>query len=461
MGRRVEGRKYYQLIPERILSKFAEWEQDPPFKNFKIDDAGLLLSVIATHIRKYDSGEFYARLKMEYLRNRVYNAERYTRFFLRAGLITRFGGFKENANSYQYQFTEAYKSKLIKTELKNPKLLNKMIFSDKSDFRKTSRKYPIQKQILKKLSVDTDRAEAVARQNCQEVNELNNAIASITRINNRDWTYTIDDKIFRLHTNLTSFPKALRGELRINGKKLKGVDIGNSVPYMANKILLDPEGAKNFFPEPDKYPIMMLKSLRLTEQEDVKRYGVLTSGAKFYKYLETEFNKCGCNYNIISETKVSDDLKRKVFQIFFSANKYSCIEKRIFQRLFPNVNKVFFLLRMYRRDYLNYMLGRMESYIILDMILQHLNIKYPELYATQIYDNVISSVSDNGIVSKVMAEELTGFVGVAPTLKLENFSDHRIFFDSKAPFPSKKERGEKRRAGRGVLPYDVEIPVKN
>ena len=105
---------------------------------------------------------------------------------------------------------------------------------------------------------------------------------------------------------------------------------------------------------------------------------------------------------------------------------------------------------MYKRDYFNYTLGRLESHIVLDVILDFLNTNYPELFASQIYDNVISTVSDSDIVSKVMDEKLTGFIGVPPSLKVENFDrpqKNRVFNSFKSK--NTEERKKEGRKGKG------------
>lgn len=422
-------KKYYLRIPEKITVLFSEWEAHPPFKNFHIEQCKLLLSTIATHIQKSDYGIYYSQLKMKYLKNRVYNAKDYLSFLKEAGIIKTYGGFVENDHSYRYQFTDTYQSPYDKIELADQKLVNVLTGIRAKEGRKRSRKYPIQRETIEKLTIDVENAENKARELFLNVDELNNAIGSIDRIAQKNWTYQTDDKVFRLHTNLTNFPKVLRSELMIDGKKLSGVDVRNSVPYMANKIFIDPESVRQFYPEPGKYPSTMLKCLRLSEQQDVKHYTLLTSKAQFYKFLETEFNKRGCNYTVISDDSVSDDLKRKVFQILFSNNKFSCKEKRIFIELFPGVNKAFSVLRMYKRDYFNYTLGRMESHVILDVILDYLNSNYPDKIATQIYDNITTSIATDDIdtISEVMTGKLTEFVGVTPALKKETFSTDRTF----------------------------------
>ncbi len=416
---------YYQLIPAKIYDNFEIICSliEPEIKGFKRDSLLLLLSTIATHIHKDDKGVFYARLKMQYLRNRVWNAGKYIQQLKVLGIIQTYGGFVRNEHSYRYQFSPQYQSPYQKIELTNKKLTMVLKKVKADEGRKACRLYPLQKEILNSLTIDAEQAEKIVRMTypgSDQTDELNNALGVINRIEQKDWIYKVDEKIHRLHTTITSLPRIIRGEIKLQGKKMLGADIGNSVPLMANKILSDPESCKRFYPEPDKYPIIMLKCLRLSEQQDVRQYALITSSAQFYKCLETEFNKRGCNYEVVSDSKVSKELKAKVFQILFSDNKFNCLEKRVFHQLFPNVNKAFSVLRMYKRDYLNYILGRIESHVILDIILDYLNNNFPEILATQIYDNIIAT-DDIKKVTMIMTEKIKEFIGVIPTLKTEIF----------------------------------------
>jgi hypothetical protein len=163
----------------------------------------------------------------------------------------------------------------------------------------------------------------------------------------------------------------------------------------------------------------MLKCLRLPEQQDVVRFLLLVSKAQFYNYLQEEFSKEGLIYT-------RDEVKDKVFTIFFEKNHHTSKEKRIFQNKFPNVDKAFSVLRM--SDYNNFVcsLQRMESYIILDVILERLTSEFPDMVAMQIFDNVVTSDDSNDIknASKIMDEELIKFTGIAPVLKVEAFSEN-------------------------------------
>lgn len=414
----MKGFKTYHLqMPEKVSEILPTWEGNKPFKSFDIDSLRIILSIISTHQRKDDKGNIYAQLVMSILRNKVWNAEKYIHLLINAGIIERIGGYTPKVSAYKYRFTSNYQSTYVTTELKNQKLIRKIYEVNAITGRKDKRQYPKQNQQIKSMTVNFDNAIKLSKekfQNSDEINKLDFAIGAITRIQNKEFYHTVDETGNRLHTNLTNLPKFLRSEIQIRQKYISGIDIRNSQPYIATKYLSDPESTKEFFP--GKFPLMMLKCLRLADQQDVKRFLLLTSKAEFYKYLETEFNKRGLHYD-------GDELKSKVFQILFDKNHHSSKEKRIFFELFPGVEKAFSVLRLANyTDFVN-SLQRMESHIVLDVIIKRLNYEFPDMVATPIYDSVCTSIAtdDIEIVSKIMTEELTKFVGIPPVLKVEKF----------------------------------------
>ena len=272
--------------------------------------------------------------------------------------------------------------------------------------------------------------------------------------------HTVDEYGHRLHTNLTNLSKVLRGHVKIKGKYISGVDVSNCQPYLSGKYLTDPEATKDYFP--GNFPFTMLKCLRSTEQQDVKKFLLLTAKAELYQYLEREFNKRGLYY-IRDKEKGVDELKDKIFQIFFDKNNHTSKEKKIFQELFLNVDRAFSVLRM--DDYKNFNSGltRLESHLILDVILERLNNEFPDMVATQIYNNVTTSIATNDIetVQRVMTEELNKFMGYPPVLKVENFGRPH-FLTSKSLFlPKNKIRRMMRRKGNGKYSLTVLKSLKS
>ena len=417
--------KFRLQIPQNVSSKLQDWEKNNPFPGFRVDNIKILISLIATHQREDDNGVVSAPLVMQYLRRYVCGADRYIRLLLDEGIIQRIGGYVPGDHAYKYQFTPEYRSEHTAYMMENPQLNRRLKRILGHNGRKNSRKYPKQNALIRDMTIDPTQAEGIARMfygGDDNTEAFNFALGSITRIINKDFYSKVDDSGYRLHTNLTNLPKILRGLVQIRGKNLSGIDIRNSQPYIANKLLSDPEGAKDYYP--GALPYMMIKCLRLPEQEDVRRYELLTSQAGFYKYLETEFNKRGANYPVVSESTVSNDLKEKVFQIMFDKNHHTSRERKIFRELFPNVEKAFSVLRMNNyTDFVN-SLTRMETHVILDKVLEYLNAAYPDMVATQIYDNITTTLATDDIekAAAALTAELTDFIGIPPTLKYEYYT---------------------------------------
>lgn len=451
---------YRLQLPEKVAARLREWDQHPPFKGYNSDKAAILLSIVSTHLRKDDNGNIYAQLKMEYLRNIVYNAGRYIKAFIDGGIIVRIGGYvyKENrkpgetVHSYRYQFAPAVQSPYVTSELQNLALLKKIHKARTKKGRSESRYYPTQKHQLKTMTVNYDAAMALIKRQYpdkSDIRAMNLAVGQVTRIMNGDIYLKRDDNGHRVHTPLTNLPKFLRGEVQINGQYLSGLDISNSQVYFSIKLLLDPEGVKEFFP--GKIPLMMLKCLRLSEQQDVAAFVLLAKEAKLYKFLEGEFIKAGLKIEVISDTKVSEATKKKIFTILFEENHLTSRAKKIFQRCFPNVDRAFSLFRMARfTDFVN-VLTRIESYAIHELIISRLNREYPDMVAQQIYDNVVTSIVTDDIdtARRIMIEELTAFVGCSPVLKTENFRP-TADFNSFSPLKDCKERKGRGRGGEKI-----------
>ena len=399
------------------------WEASPPFKGFNIDNMRLILSIIATHQRKDDRGNIYCQLKMEYLRNMARGAERYIFLLIKAGIIERLPGkYSVGDHSYRYRFTKNYQSKYDTTELKNQKLLRKIREANTKKGREETRIYPIQKQQLKTMTVNYDNAvDLIKKQYPDNIDKYNFALGQITRIKNEPPYFVRDDSGYRIHTPLTNLEKGLRSEIKIKGQHLSGIDIGNSQLYFSIKFLLDPDSIIPFFP--GQFPLMMSKSLRLSQQQDVIRFVLLVSKAQFYKFMEAEFLKVGLHIPVIDPVKVSKECKKIIFTVLFEQNHLTSKAKKIFQKHFPNVDKAFSVLRMVNYTDLVNCLARMESYAVNELIISRLNNEYPDMVAQQIYDNLVTSIVTDDIVtaSRVMTEELTSFIGFPPILRIEKF----------------------------------------
>jgi hypothetical protein len=352
----------------------------------------------------------------------VCNAEKYIYLLISANIIKRFGGYEPGDHAWKYCFTDFYQSHYVPSELTNQKLLRRIREANTKKGREETRYYPKQKQQLKTMTINYDNAiELIKKQFPDNVRRYNYAVGQVTRIINKDFYLIQDDSGHRVHTPLSNLVKFLRSEIQIDGKYLSGLDIGNSQLYFAIKILLDPESVKIFFP--GHFYLMMLKCLRLSKQQDVAKFVLLTSKAQFYKFMEAEFIKAGLHIEVIDPIKVSNKVKKIVFTILFEPNHLTSKAKKIFQKNFPNVDKAFSVLRMVNyTDFVN-CLARMESFAVNEIIIARMNTEDPGMIAQQIYDNMVTSIVADDIETarRITGEELTKFVGYPPVLRIEKF----------------------------------------
>jgi hypothetical protein len=216
----------------------------------------------------------------------------------------------------------------------------------------------------------------------------------------------------------------LRKYLRVEGEPLTNIDIKNSQPYLSILLLTNPK--KVAFLAKDPSLGTLLKSMKSVDSEDVERYISLVTSGKFYDYLVDEFEKSGL---ILTR----DETKPKVLLIFFSDDKaiYNNIENKtreIFIELFPTVHRQFSIIRGAGKgeNYQNFkrfaiLLQRIESYLVLDVIMKKVYRKFPKTFVMTIHDSILT-VSDGAVVDTIknmMGNDLQKFVGWPAQLKIE------------------------------------------
>jgi len=146
----------------------------------------------------------------------------------------------------------------------------------------------------------------------------------------------------------------------------------------------------------------------------------------------TEFAKEGLSLSR-SETKV------QVLRILFARNRTPKDEtnrraRQIFKDRFPTVHRIFSKVRGHEPGdkFQNFkrfaiLLQRIESYLMLDVILKRIYKELPGTIAVTIHDSIMTGILTNNAeaVRKIMTDELTYFIGFAPKIKIEIIIDER------------------------------------
>lgn len=416
----INSNKYYsQLIPEKVFKELDSICQviEPNIKGFNTDCLCEVISVIACHTRKDNEP---TPLRINYIKKLVPQGDKYLRAIMELGIVERSGKYIPGQTSYKYDFAPYYHSKYISRPLNDVKLfrrVNKVWNEIRKDEKKTTRGKSEQIKFLKDLEIEPTWREYV--ETITDIEKYNAVTASATRIENGDLFYSIDNTSGRFHSNVTNMKKDLRPHLRVKGQQLLNLDVKNSQPYLSTIILTNPGKASTL--TNNRAFAMLLQSLNVSHNEDVKKYIQLVVYGQLYEYLQKEFNLS------------RDETKRQVLRILFARNRTPKNElnkkcRAIFREHFPTVHKIFSKVRgsekgdkftSFKRFAI--LLQRIEAYLMLEIILKRISKELPGVIAITIHDSIMTGILTNNVqaVRKIIEEELTDFVGFRPQIKIE------------------------------------------
>ncbi len=419
------SRKYYQVIPERVLKDLPVITDllAPDIKGFDVDCLKEVISIVAIHVQK-NSGS--APLKMVYLKKLVPQADKYITGLISLGVIEREGQYIPGEISYSYRFTPEYNSKYKTIALDNAKLIRriKTVWNDlNKEAAKSIRGRSEQRQWLQKLTINSE-FETYLHENGYTVEQFNAALGSATRIRNGDIFYSVDNTSKRFHSNVTNISKDLRQFLRINNEPLINIDVKNCQPYLSTIILTNPSKV-SWLTENTAFALL-LQTLKVSSNEDVKKYIYLVVSGQLYEYMIEAFSGEGLTLD-------RPETKRQILRILFARNRppkdpVNRLARDIFKTEFPTVHRIFSKVRgsMKGNKFQNFkrfsiLLQRIESYLMLDVVLKRIYRELPGTIAVTIHDSVMTGILTNNVeaVRKIIHEELTNFVGLAPFLEIE------------------------------------------
>lgn len=422
----TKPRTYYQLIPETVKEALPTIEGliEPDIKGYCRDYLKEVISIVACHVRKDEEA---APLKMNYIKRLVPQGDKYLTALIDLDIIERSGYYTPGQVAYKYKFSAWYDSRYITSSLNNPKLIRRIEAAHEAfnkDAAKSVRGHSEQVKYLKQLSIDPGYMKFINENYTTDTEAYNRVLASATRIINGDIFYSIDNTSGRFHSNATNCPKGFRPYLRVKGEPLVNIDVKNCQPYLSTIILTNPVKASGYAESPAF--AMVLQTLKVSHQQDVKNYISLVINGTFYEYLMSEFASEGLHLDR-SETK------RQVLRILFARNRSPKDEtnrkaRNIFKSRFPTVHKIFSKVRGSDKGdkFTNFkrfaiLLQRMESYLMLDVVLKRIYRELPDVVAITIHDSIMTGVMTNNVeaVRNILIEEMTNFVGFRPNVTIE------------------------------------------
>lgn len=440
--------KYFQLIPEKVNNLLWALEQLIDIKGYNRDYLKEVISIVACHVRK--DGED-APLRSVILRKLVPYAERYLDALIDLGVIYRSPHYIPHEISYRYNFTLEYRSKYVVVPLCNQKLIwriKKAYDNIGKEAVKNVQGCSAQVKYLKQLSL-AEGWEELVNSYKDDVDVFNSVLASAMRIVNNDIFFSRDATERRFHSNVTNMKKELRPYLRVNGKPLVNIDVKNSQPYLSTIILTYP--AKIAGLTNNSAFSMLLQTLKISHNEDVKKYIKLVADGQFYEFLIKEFEGGGIKLTR-QETKI------QVLRILFAPNRLPKDEvnrkcRLIFREAFPTVHRIFSKVRgrdqgtkFENSNRFAILLATVESYMMLDVVLKRIYRELPGVIAITIHDSIMTGILTDDVeaVRKIIVEELTNFVGFTPKIEIEDYG---------------REIREETEGEKGIIQYVVTTAV--
>ena len=173
----------------------------------------------------------------------------------------------------------------------------------------------------------------------------------------------------------------------------------------------------------------MLEEFSLsTEYQDITEYKTVVESGNFYR----EMHKI-----IYPDFATFDKAKMKevTFQVFYSDNRFfhqdgsfydkktqtwpDAEPKRLFEKAFPSVYKVFFAYKVKDNSFLPRLLQQIESTLILKHIVPRIASERPDLPIFTIHDSVATTVGNEEYIERVMREEIERLTGLQPKFGIE------------------------------------------
>lgn len=417
--------KYYFCLPEKVLENWQQLETLGFIKvpNFNPSYLRELITLIAMNQNKDEGTAF---LKAAYLKKLVPGYKAYIELLIGANVIRRSGRYVPGELSYGYAFTSDYLSRYRYFPVNDMYLVKRI---QKNNLKRhNTRRHPGQAAFIRKMTIVPEAFDAV--RSFSTIEKFNAGLASVLKIQHGEIFYSVDNTSGRFHSNLTNLPESLRQFIRINGKPLASIDIRNSQPYFSTILLRQPQKAAPF--AKSHQLSMLLQTLKGIESMDVIMFIYLVNKGNLYEFL------MGAGFS--QDRKKA---KRQLFIIMFGPAYYWSKQHEIFEKWFPLVYERFNCIKGHTKGskFENYkrfaiLLQSVEAHLILNVILRRINTEHPETIAVTIHDSVLTSDTTNDVkqVQGIMEKELTSFVGLPPTLKVEK---------NEIKHPNQKERKER------------------
>lgn len=431
-------------VPRKIdIDKILE--RNPPNFRYHRDHFVYILHLItAVSSKKRDKIEVmegYTPINRKFLQKRNYHYKKYLTYLKANGIIEQNHFYIPNKQSYGLRISSRYSSPIVPVEITKWTLIKSIVYLHQNiNSELTEELVYLKKWFNPKIQVDIDTGVNYLKdeylkdlKNPKITNPMlrfNARLLPLQKLYRNQYDFHIDNKGFRLHTNLSQLKSELRKCLKYNNEQLCAIDISNSQPYLSIALLDKQLFIKNNIQykiintrltSTDNYPNMVVDFISEIENKpDVIEFKRIVASGNFYENFGEILIKEGIIDDSINKRKIAKEI---TFTTFFSPNNAIAYEDsiRIFKSKFPNVYKVFSLIKRGRKKHntLAIALQRLEAELVLHRVCKIVNRLSPNIPIFTLHDSVITTVDNVQYVKRIMIKVLKKQIGVKPKLKLE------------------------------------------
>ncbi len=422
---------------------------NPPSFNYSRDVfvyiVHLVTSIPARKRDILDKHDGYTPINRKILQKRVHGYKKYIEYLKEQGVLIERNVYSPGNYSMGLKISDRYDSKLKPIEITKWTLIKSIKYLHQTfNVEKTDELSYLKNWFNRNLEIDLNNGVVFLDElhneevsNPDITNErirYNCRILPLQKLHQGDYAFYVDDTGFRLHTNFTQLMSPLRKFIKYDGKTLCAIDIKNSQLYLSIG-LLDSEiflnnSLEKLITNPkllttNNYPIMVVKKIKEIENEpDVLKFKEYVQKGIFYEYFGAVLVENGFLKNL-----PKDELRKKAKEIVFSSvySPNSCIgykeSIKIFKALFPNVYKIFSLIKKGRGNHpaLAICLQRFEAKLVLDKTCKIISIIRPNTVIYTLHDSIITTEDNVKFVKRVLKNVLKKAIGVNPPLKVERW----------------------------------------
>ena len=274
---------------------------------------------------------------------------------------------------------------------------------------------------------------------------------NIDKISNHVYEVHIDTTVHRLHSVITNMESDYRNFLTYRGSELINIDINNSQPYLACLLLNHLFWESNSHLPINLYMLPQNIQDSLCHEEvlsEIKRFFSTHSSSNFQTYIQTvasgQFYETFAN---IAKSKLDKNITRKeaktlMFYVLFSSNQgqhdnptINALRELFTNEIYPSVAELFKIIKRRHKSIksekqhnrLACLLQSIESEIILHRCCKRIwaegNHQIPVF---TIHDSMATTVANEAFVKRIMTEELSKCIGIAPSIDAEIWSVNYI-----------------------------------